>query len=331
VLIAAPAFAQDDQQDPAALRKKVDEFLKENPGVARDIRAQNIARENLEWMFRQDAANRGDEKNPRGDGAAHARAERAIKVALKVMTEAKKLKRPQAKELYELVFPTGTDWDARYEAFLKENLGVAQAVESGKINKEKVLAGIKSREGERPPTEEEQLEALYQRLLKEDRTLGRTPKAALMPRLKAMLVRGDGKNLRPEKSTRQRRMSFGLYFNELIESGQVERFDKDLKRVHDIGSAEISRQSQQKERGRAADRARGGRRRGANGRNRVAGTLRVPSASIHEPGLATAHGVCLLPSKARTYYEQIPNRHRTGNCIHSYIFGVCSARPTGSI
>jgi len=110
-----------------------------------------------------------------------------------------------------------------------------------------------SREGERPPTEEEQLEALYQRLIREDPTLGRTPKAALMPRLKAMLAHGEGKNLRPEKSMRQRRMTFGLYLSGLIESGQVERFDQDLKRVHDVGSPEIVRQSRQKERGQTAD------------------------------------------------------------------------------
>ena len=44
-------------------------------------------------------------------------------------------------------------------------------------------------------------------------------------------------------------MTYGLYFNELIESGQIERFDKDLKRVHDIGSAEILRQGKKKREG----------------------------------------------------------------------------------
>ncbi len=145
-----------------------------------------------------------------------------------------------------MIFPKDIDWDAKYDAYLKEIPGVAKAVKSGKITKEKVIAGIKSRAGEKLPTEEEQLEALHQKLLKDDPTLGRTPKAALVPRLKAMLARGEGKNLRPEKSTRQRRMSFGLYLNGLIESGQVERFDKDLKKVHDVGVAEIERQSQQK-------------------------------------------------------------------------------------
>ena len=35
-------------------------------------------------------------------------------------------------------------------------------------------------------------------------------------------------------------MTLGLYFNGLIEGGQVERFDTGLKRVHDVGSEEIS-------------------------------------------------------------------------------------------
>ncbi|HIN75258.1 MAG TPA: hypothetical protein EYM96_03610 [Rhodospirillales bacterium] len=182
-----------------------------------------------------------------------------MKAALKVMRDADKLTDKQVDELFNIVFPKDIDWDARYEAYLKENPGVAQAVRSGKISKENVIDSIKSLAGEKAPTEEEQLEALHQRLVKDDPTLGRTPKAALMPRLKAMLARGEGKNLRPEKSTRQRMMTFGLYLNGLIESGQVERFDKDLKKVHDVGVVEIQRQGQQKERGQAADQARGGR------------------------------------------------------------------------
>ena len=110
VLVAAPAFAQKEQQDPAAIRKKVDAFLKENPAVVRDIEAQNIARENLEWMFRVGEAKRGEDKNEtRRDDAA--RAERAIKAALKVMTEAGTLKDKQAAELYAIVFPRAA-WDA---------------------------------------------------------------------------------------------------------------------------------------------------------------------------------------------------------------------------
>lgn len=116
------------------------------------------------------------------------------------------------------------------------------------------MEGLKSRQAEKGATEEEQLEALYQKLLREDRTLGRTPKAELMPQLKAMLDRGEGRNLRPEKSTQQRSLSLGLFCNDLIVSDRVERFDKDLKRVHDVAVAEIMRQGRQKERGQAADR-----------------------------------------------------------------------------
>lgn len=236
--------AQNEQQNAATIQKKVDEFLREIPEVARDIQAQNIARENLEWMIL--VGETIQEREGHASGYDKARAKHALKITLEVMIDADKLKEKQAAELYEIVFPKNIDWGARYEAYLKANPAVAGAVKSGKITKDNVLAGIKAHEGERSPTEEEQLEALYQKLLKEDRTLGRTPKAQLMPRLKAMLERGEGKTLRPEKSTRQRRMTYGLYFNELIESGQIERFDKDLKRVHDIGSAEILRQGKKK-------------------------------------------------------------------------------------
>ncbi len=206
---------------------KYREFLRENPGVARGIEARNFAKENILYLLRQGEA------------------KRALKAALKVMRDADKLTDTQVDELFRIVFPKEIDWEAKYESFLKKNPGVAKAVRSGKISKESVITGIKSREGERPPTEEEQLEALYQKLVKDEPTLGRTPKAELMPRLKSMLERGEGKSLRPEKTTRQRMMTFGLYFNGLIESGQVERFDKDLKRVHDVGSAEIQRQGRQ--------------------------------------------------------------------------------------
>ena len=40
----------------------------------------------------------------------------------------------------------------------------------------------------------------------------------------------------------EREVAFGRYCNDLIESGQVERFDADLKKVHDIGVEEIRRQ-----------------------------------------------------------------------------------------
>lgn len=192
-----------------------------------------------------DSQRNGEQKQNSDD--ARARAE-------KVMRDADKLTDEQFEELFNIVFPKNIDWDVSYEAFLKENPGIAKAVNSGKISKEKVIAGIKSRAGEKAPTEAEQIEALYQRLLKDEPALGRTAKAELMPRLKAMLERGEAKNLRPEKSTRQRVMTFGLYLNGLIESGQVERFDKDLKRVHDLGVAEIGRQGRQDGQGQDGDR-----------------------------------------------------------------------------
>ena len=85
-----------------------------------------------------------------------------------------------------------------------------------------------------------------------------------MPRLKAMLDRGEGRNLqRGNKSTRERMHSIGMTFSNLIESGQVERFDEDLKLVFDLGIAEILRQGRQVQgnpgvnrvRGREGDRA----------------------------------------------------------------------------
>ncbi len=224
---------------------KYREFLRENPGVARNIEARNIAKENILYLLRQGEA------------------KRALKAALKVMRDADKLTDTQVDELFRIVFPKEIDWEAKYESFLKKNPGVAKAVRSGKISKESVIAGIKSREGERPPTEEEQLEALYQRLLVDDPTLGRTPKAELMPRLKAMLERGEGKNLRPERTNHQRVMTFGRYLSDLIwGTRQVAMDDKDLKKVHDLGVAEIKRQDRQKERGQAADRAPGGQAQG---------------------------------------------------------------------
>ena len=242
-------------------RNKVTAFLKEHPKLAEAIRARSVARESLDWIL---------SKTKPGAGEGF---EAAYKAALKIMTDAAKLKEEQAKELYEIVFPRGDDWEAKYEAYLKENPGISKAVKGGKITKEKVIAGIKSRAGEQAPSEEEQLEALYQKLLREDRTLGRTPKAELMPRLKEMLKRGEGKNLRPEKGIRERGMTHGLYHNGLIESGQVERFDKDLKRLHDVGYAEMVRQEKQKdtkgERLRGRDSGRGGdRTRGDRERNR---------------------------------------------------------------
>ena len=74
-----------------------------------------------------------------------------------------------------------------------------------------------------------------------------------------MLARGEAENLRPEESQRSRQMRFGQTFSNLIESGQVERFDEDLKLVFDFGLTEIVRQAgpqQRDERRRNEERAR---------------------------------------------------------------------------
>ena len=124
--------AQDGQQDAATIQEKVDNFINKNPEIAQNIRAQNFARENLEWMFRVEEEELGKGKLSQGEDAACTRAELALKAAIKIMKESKKLKPEQAKELYEIVFSKGTDWNARYEAYLKENPGVASAVNSGR-------------------------------------------------------------------------------------------------------------------------------------------------------------------------------------------------------
>jgi len=262
-----------------ALEVLYQRILREHPGVEgipkerlmprlRVMLEEELAREGV--GNREGASARGAGRGPGDDRGrnraqiqnsdnARARAEKAMRDALKVMRDADKLTDEQVEEILNIVFPKDIDWDARYEAFLKANSGVEKAVKSGKISKDKVIAGIKSREGERPPTEEEQLEGLYQRMLKNDPTLGRTPKAELMPQLKAMLERGEGQDLRRDDTKEPRFMTFGRYLSDLIYgTRQVAMDDADLKKVHDLGVAEIKRQDRQKERGQAAERARGG-------------------------------------------------------------------------
>jgi len=79
------------------------------------------------------------------------------------------------------------------------------------------------------------------------------------------------KDIEPGKSTRQRLMSFGMCFVRLIDSGQVERFDKDMKKVHDVGVAEIERQ--------------GGKRNEVKQQIRLAGTdfAKTPPAAMTVP------------------------------------------------
>jgi len=122
------------------------------------------------------------------------------------------------------------------------------------------------------------------------------------------------KSIDPEKSTRQRTMTFGMYFHRLIESGQVERFDKDMQKVYDIGDAEIRRQGGEEEQGQATDQARRDRLRedAARGDNRamrsrkraVPGTLKwsVPlggGVGYHSPAIAEDGTVYMAGDRQR--------------------------------
>ena len=77
--------AQNEQQNAATIQKKVDEFLREIPEVARDIQAQNIARENLEWMILVGETIQEREGHASGYDKARARAKHALKITLEVM------------------------------------------------------------------------------------------------------------------------------------------------------------------------------------------------------------------------------------------------------
>ncbi|MDF1845254.1 MAG: hypothetical protein P1U77_27915 [Rubripirellula sp.] len=236
-------WERDNEEEAAELdpwEAKFQVFLRQNRALHEYLIHHGLMKENVIKLLQY-----GDVNLDENDKAAQqARSEKALRAALKVMTDTKKLKPEQAKQLYEIVFLPVVDWEAKYEAYLKENPGIANAVANGKTTKEKVMVGIKAREGEKPLTEEQKIDALYQKLQREDRTLGRTTKEQLMPQLKKMLARGEAEGLRSEKTTRQRGMTFGRFFNNLIESGQVERFDKDMQLVFDIGASEISRQEE---------------------------------------------------------------------------------------
>ena len=86
--------AQNEQQNAATIQKKVDEFLRDIPEVARDIQAQNIARENLEWMIL--VGETIQEQEGHASGYDKARAKHALKITLEVMIYADKLKEKQA-------------------------------------------------------------------------------------------------------------------------------------------------------------------------------------------------------------------------------------------
>ena len=234
---------EHDNEEEAAKRDpweaKFQVFLRQNPALREHIALHGLRKENVIKLLQH-----GDAKLDENDKAAQqARSDKALRAALKIMTDAKKLKPEQAKQLYEIVFPPVVDWEAKYVAYLKENPGIANAVANGKTTKEKVMVGIKAREGEKPLTDEQKIEALYQKLQREDRTLGRTTKEQLMPQLKKMLARGEAEGLRPEQSQLPRTWKWGLTFLNLIETGQIERSGKDQKLVSDFGCIEILRQS----------------------------------------------------------------------------------------
>jgi len=103
--------------------------------------------------------------------------------------------RQRIRERGRAVAPTrvdsNIDWDAKYKKYLQDNPRIKEAVESGKITKEKVIAGIKAREEEnrKQPTVDEQMEKEYQQMLEENPRLaqaietGRITKEAMMQRL----------------------------------------------------------------------------------------------------------------------------------------------------
>ncbi len=173
-----------------------------------------------------------------------ARNQQDFRATLRAMVTDGKLREEQARDMSGMVFPNSDpEWEDRYLTYLDDNPAIAKAVASGKIARENVMAGLRSREEERTPTEEEQIEALYQQMLEEHPELGRTPMAQLMPQLEVMLAEGRGKNLRPDRSTEARLDTFGRYLSDLIWNlHQFEADDKDLTKIYGIGVGEIRRQ-----------------------------------------------------------------------------------------
>ena len=79
---------------------------------------------------------------------------------LKIKLDRKRVKAGRAK-VAELLS------EAEYQDFLQNNPAVAKAVKSGKISKENVLASIKARRTENKPSKDENLKALYDKMLRE--------------------------------------------------------------------------------------------------------------------------------------------------------------------
>ncbi len=124
-----------------------------------------------------------------------------------------------------------TDWNKKYAAYLKKNPAIAKKVKSGDITKAQVIAGMKARSAEKEPTEEEQLEALYQQMLKDRPGVADIPKERLMPRLKAMLAAqrkekrgGDERRGRGEgDELADRKKKFRVKIGEFVRAGKISR------------------------------------------------------------------------------------------------------------
>jgi hypothetical protein len=124
-----------------------------------------------------------------------------------------------------------TDWNKKYAAYLKKNPAIAKKVKSGDITKAQVIAGMKARFAEKQPSEEEQLEALYQQMLKDRPGMKDIPRERLMPRLKAMLAAqrkekrgGDerrGGDEADDLAGRQRK--FRAKLGEFVRAGKISR------------------------------------------------------------------------------------------------------------
>lgn len=128
-----------------------------------------------------------------------------------------------------------TDWNKKYEEYLAKNPAIAKKVKSGEITKAQVLAGMKARVAEKAKSEEEQLEEIYQQMLKDHPGLKDAPKDRVMPRVKAMLAerRGEqaaegggagrrrGRGEADELADRQKK--FRAKIGELVRAGKITR------------------------------------------------------------------------------------------------------------
>jgi hypothetical protein len=231
-----------ETRDPWEAKFQV--FLRQNPALRDSLEIHGLRKANCIWMLKQGAL----ELDENDGEAQRARAERALKAALKAMTSAKKLTEKQSDEMFRIVFPEQANEQARFEAYLNENPEVAKALSSGKVTREQALAGFRARASEKGPSREELLDAAHAKLLEEDPSLGRTPREQLLPRLERIIAEGKVSGAAPKPSADQRSMSFGLFCNDLITSGQVERFDDHLKRAHDVAVSEIIRQGRPRKR-----------------------------------------------------------------------------------